>query len=77
LFNDSTFSVIKIRQTCNGKSKEYFAHKAVLCGRSEWFMKAFTGPFKEATENVIAVHNDNPKYFEIMLKYIYTNKYEL
>jgi hypothetical protein len=32
--------------------------------------------FQEATEPVIEIHEDDPEQFEVMLKYLYTNKYE-
>jgi hypothetical protein len=31
---------------------------------------------QEATEPVIEIHEDDPEHFEVMLKYLYTNKYE-
>ena len=46
LYNDPTFSDIKIRQIYKGQVKEYAAHKAVLCAHSGWFMAALTGRFK-------------------------------
>lgn len=46
LFNDPTLSDVKIKQTYRGKTREYFAHKATLCGQSGYFMRAFTGGFK-------------------------------
>jgi hypothetical protein len=45
MLNNPTFSDVKIRQISNGEVKEYYAHKAVLCAHSKWFMKAFTGNF--------------------------------
>ncbi|KAF1849528.1 uncharacterized protein K460DRAFT_429052 [Cucurbitaria berberidis CBS 394.84] len=76
LFNDATFSDIKILQIYNGRTKEYHAHKAVLCGHSGWFMKALTGPFMEASDPTIEIHDDNPEDFEAMLRYLYTMHYE-
>lgn len=46
LFNDSLLSDVKIRQIYNGGTREYFAHKAVLCAHSKWFLNACTGRFK-------------------------------
>ncbi|OAL00170.1 hypothetical protein IQ06DRAFT_348663 [Phaeosphaeriaceae sp. SRC1lsM3a] len=45
LFNNSVLSDTTIRQTYNGATKEYFAHKAVLCIASGWFVKALTGNY--------------------------------
>ncbi|CAN9203102.1 unnamed protein product [Alternaria sp. RS040] len=72
LFNNPTLSDVKIRQIYKGKVTEYFAHKAVLCAHSKWFLKAFTGKFKEASEQTIEVLDDDPKKFELMLKFVYT-----
>lgn len=46
LFNNPALSDVKIKQIYNGKTREYFAHKAILCKESEYFMNAFTGNFK-------------------------------
>jgi hypothetical protein len=35
-----------IKQTYEGKTREFYAHKAILCAQSSFFMKAFTGNFK-------------------------------
>lgn len=46
LFNNSFLSDITIRQVCDDSSKDYYAHKAVLCAHSEYFMRMFSGNFK-------------------------------
>jgi hypothetical protein len=46
LFNDPLLSDVKIKQIHNGKTREYFAHKAILSAQSSYFLKAFTGSFK-------------------------------
>ncbi|USP78078.1 hypothetical protein yc1106_05352 [Curvularia clavata] len=71
LYQDPTFSDITIRQTFQGKHREYLAHKAVLCNHSGWFMRALTGNFKESAENTIEVHDDNPEAFEAMMYFFY------
>lgn len=71
LYKDPTFSDITIRQTFQGKHKEYAAHKAVLCNHSGWFMRALTGNFKESSEKIIEVHDDNPESFEAMMYFFY------
>ena len=72
LFNDPILSDIKILQVFNGETKEYYAHKQILINQSEYFLKAFTGNFKEATENTMTLEDDDPIYFEMMLKFICT-----
>ncbi|KAI4934749.1 hypothetical protein J4E85_002607 [Alternaria conjuncta] len=71
LYNDPTFSDIKIRQIYKGKVKEYSAHKAVLCAHSGWFMAALTGRFKEASADTIEVHEDDPDTFQTMMEFFY------
>ncbi|KAF1927623.1 uncharacterized protein M421DRAFT_171720 [Didymella exigua CBS 183.55] len=55
---------------------EYRAHKAVICIESRFFHKAFTGNFKEASDNIIELHHDPADHFESLLKYICTNNYD-
>lgn len=55
LFNNSLLSDITIRQTYDGVTKEYFAHKAVLCVASGWFVKALTGNFQVCTRGMFAL----------------------
>jgi hypothetical protein len=45
LFNNPVLSDFKIKQVYEGMTREYYAHKAVLCGQSKYFMNAFTGNF--------------------------------
>lgn len=40
------FSDIKVRNVYKGEVKEYYAHKAILCSQSKWFMKVLSGIFK-------------------------------
>ncbi|KZM22069.1 uncharacterized protein EKO05_0007858 [Ascochyta rabiei] len=92
LFNDPAFSDVKIKHVYNGKVREYFAHRAVLCLESRYFLKMFKGSFKvrkykrkleryltliqEAGTQVIELHDDDPDHFEFLLKYIYTYQYD-
>jgi hypothetical protein len=46
LFNNPVLSDFKIKQVYEGKTREYYVHKAVLCGQSKYFMNAFTGNFE-------------------------------
>jgi hypothetical protein len=47
LFNDPVLSDVKLKQiSSDGKVREYYAHKAILCFQSGYFMRAFTGSFK-------------------------------
>ncbi|KAH7067999.1 BTB/POZ protein, partial [Paraphoma chrysanthemicola] len=76
LLNNATLSDVIIKQIYKGKVREYYAHKAILCKESEYFLKAFTGNFKEATESTMELHDDDPELFELALKFIYTEHYD-
>ena len=52
LFDQPTLSDVKIAQTINSSTREYYAHKAILCSQSKYFMKAFTGNFKVRSQLV-------------------------
>ncbi|KAF2867727.1 BTB/POZ protein, partial [Massariosphaeria phaeospora] len=76
LYNNPTLSDVKIKQISKGKTCEYYAHKAILCRESGFFMRAFTGSFKEASDAETELHDDEADYFEFLLKFIYTEKYD-
>jgi len=50
----------------------FYAHKAILCTRSEYFRILLTSHFKESKQDVITLEELSPATFEIVLKYIYT-----
>ncbi|KAF2452022.1 hypothetical protein P171DRAFT_16702 [Karstenula rhodostoma CBS 690.94] len=76
LFNNPAFSNVKIKLHYNGSVHEYHAHTMILASGSRFFLNAFTGQFKEASENVIELHDDVPEHFEIVLKFLYTHRYD-
>ncbi|KAG9193590.1 hypothetical protein G6011_03625 [Alternaria panax] len=76
LINNFTLSNIKLKQIHKDTACEYFAHKTILCKKFNFFLKAFTGNFKEADESSIELHNDKPELFEFMLHYIYSDNYD-
>ncbi|KAI2480958.1 BTB/POZ domain protein [Pyrenophora tritici-repentis] len=71
LFNDPTFSDIKIRQIYKDKVTKYAAHKAVLCAHFSWFMTALTGPFQEGSASTIDIRDDDPDVFRTMMEFFY------
>lgn len=60
----------------DAKVQEYDAHKAVLSMRSKFFENAFTGKFKEASSNVIELHDDDPDHFKLALQFMYSVTYD-
>jgi hypothetical protein len=60
MFNDPTLSDIKIKQTSNGKAREYFGHKAILRAQSDFFMKTFIGGFKVCSASCQELHCTDP-----------------
>ncbi|KAF2278772.1 uncharacterized protein EI97DRAFT_413599 [Westerdykella ornata] len=75
LYNSPTLSDVTVRQISGGKSKDYKLHKAILASQSKWFYNAFCGNFKEASDQVVEVHDDKPHHFEMLLKCIYSRDY--
>ncbi|KAK8023842.1 hypothetical protein PG993_011908 [Apiospora rasikravindrae] len=49
-------------------------HKGILCTRSKWFKKALAGPFKEATTNKVDITGHDPKYVDLVLRFLYTGQ---
>ncbi|KAG9943492.1 hypothetical protein KCU85_g8674, partial [Aureobasidium melanogenum] len=73
LFDDEGLSdvIIKIR------SKQIFAHKAILANGSVWFERAFLGRFVEANKDVIELHEDaSITAVMTMFKHLYGLNYE-
>jgi hypothetical protein len=54
--------------------KTFIAHHNILCGVSEWFMRASKN-FKEARDRQILLKDDNPQGLEALFEYAYTHTY--
>eukprot|EP01125_Pyxidicula_operculata_P008154 TRINITY_DN275_c0_g1_i10.p1 TRINITY_DN275_c0_g1~~TRINITY_DN275_c0_g1_i10.p1 ORF type:complete len:731 (+),score=199.22 TRINITY_DN275_c0_g1_i10:36-2228(+) len=54
-----------------------YGHRALLISRSDYFRKIFEGGFKESKEAEIEVHETTPELFLALLKFMYTNEFEL
>ncbi|XP_044591071.1 speckle-type POZ protein B-like [Cotesia glomerata] len=54
--------------------KEYQAHKVILMARSPFFYAMLTHDMKEKQENKITVPSIDPKIFEKMIEYIYSDR---
>ncbi|KAK4550170.1 hypothetical protein LTR36_003137 [Oleoguttula mirabilis] len=55
--------------------RNWKAHRSIVCTQSDFFMKACTGKFKEATERKIDLGDDNPDAVPAMLQYLYKREY--
>ncbi|KAI1495834.1 BTB/POZ protein [Biscogniauxia marginata] len=55
--------------------KTWKLHKAIICPRSKYFEKAFTGKFTEAQTNRIIVQDQHPIHMNWVVYFIYTGKF--
>ncbi|KAG8627951.1 hypothetical protein KVT40_003824 [Elsinoe batatas] len=54
-------------------SKRFKAHKAILAGKSTYFMSMFTGGFKEKSLTTIVLEEDDEDLLTDLLRYIYND----
>ncbi|KAK5165474.1 uncharacterized protein LTR77_009003 [Saxophila tyrrhenica] len=73
LLNDTKLSHFTVR--CG--TREWAAHKLVLCVQSEYFDCAIHGDFKESRENLIELHEDDPEIVSYMMQWLYANYYRI
>ncbi|KAF2501950.1 hypothetical protein BU16DRAFT_554010 [Lophium mytilinum] len=79
---DAGFSDVMLRvhypgREPDGAFDEYKAHRVILCQQSMWFERALKGSFKEASTQVIDIHEDDPSVFNCMLQFMYERHYKL
>ncbi|KAK5165455.1 uncharacterized protein LTR77_008984 [Saxophila tyrrhenica] len=73
LFNQPRLSDFKVR--CG--EWERHLHKLVVCLQSKYFERALESGFKEAHEQVVELHEEDPNLVHLMLKWLYTRKYNI
>ena len=53
---------------------KFLIHKDILCEASRYFDAAFSSGFKEATEQTLALEQENPRIVESFINWIYTGR---
>lgn len=54
------------------EKKRFEIHKGLVCSRSEFFKAAFTGNFKESTDGILTLPEDDPAPFKHFVHWLYT-----
>ncbi|KAK2601159.1 hypothetical protein N8I77_010629 [Diaporthe amygdali] len=67
LFESAEFADCKV--ICNGR--EFSTHQLILSTRSQYFRKAFSGPWKESQTLVVNLDDHEPEKIEWLLRFIY------
>ncbi|GAD94933.1 BTB/POZ domain protein [Paecilomyces variotii No. 5] len=71
-YNSSTFSDFTIAT----KGQEFKVHKLIVCSQSGYFARFFERDWKEVTENVIRLDEDDPRAVEAMINFMYGFTYD-
>ncbi|TVY59229.1 hypothetical protein LCER1_G000216 [Lachnellula cervina] len=59
------------------KRKAFAVHKDLICNRSDFFSKAFNGPFEEGVESTMYLPEDDPQAFSALVAWIYRDQLPL
>ncbi|KAK5677934.1 hypothetical protein LTS10_009817 [Elasticomyces elasticus] len=71
LLESGNFSDLTIKAgTCT-----WAVHKAIICSQSDFFLKACTGRFQEATSNTICLDGDDNDAVDAMINFFYRRTY--
>ncbi|KAL4777963.1 hypothetical protein BJX76DRAFT_363185 [Aspergillus varians] len=71
-FHASTFSDMTIVT----KDQKFDVHRLIVCGQSEFFSRLFSHNWKEVTEKVIQLEEDDPRAIEAMIYFLYGFNYD-
>ncbi|KAF2679122.1 hypothetical protein K458DRAFT_259155, partial [Lentithecium fluviatile CBS 122367] len=52
--------------------QSFWAHKELICSKSDFFAKALNGKWKEADENVVKLPEVEAEIFELYMQLLYT-----
>jgi hypothetical protein len=67
-YYQGTFATIEV----GPNKKLYLIHKDLLAFYSDYFRAAFNGPFKEATQSKISLHDECEDVFDIVNQFVYS-----
>ncbi|TVY32187.1 hypothetical protein LOCC1_G008823 [Lachnellula occidentalis] len=59
------------------KEKAFAIHKDLICNRSDFFSKAFNGPFKEGVDGKMHLPEDDPQAFSAVVAWMYRDQLPL
>ncbi|PKY07468.1 BTB/POZ domain protein [Aspergillus campestris IBT 28561] len=71
-FHTSTFSDLTIVTS----DQRFEVHKLIVCGQSGYFSNLFKHNWKEVTDNVIRLEEDDPRAVEAMIHFMYGFNYD-
>lgn len=54
--------------------QRFYAHRDLLCSKTRYFDRMFNGHFEEAEALEAHFPDDDPHFFDVMLKFIYTSE---
>jgi hypothetical protein len=63
--------------TLEVQGQTFYANKAILSARSQWFRSMFLNGMREASQQRISIPDCEPKTFERILRWIYTDVIDL
>ena len=66
------YAGVEVRVGENENQKIFFVHKNLIASRSEFFAKASSGKWKQAEDNMVDLHEDEPEVFGLYLQLVST-----
>src|SRR6266852_8369660 len=64
-------SGVMVKTTVGPEKETWLLHEDVICERSQFFKKAFTGCFQESDKKEIHLQEENPKTFGYFIDWLY------